>query len=80
MFDNLQRPSLYCTSKKNRRRLDIPIPYELLFYIPLPVIPIPDIPKRKIEISIMVVVFLLAIPIPDIYTTFINNEYYLTEK
>ena len=63
-----------------RRRLDIPTPYVLLLYIPLPVIPIPDIPKRKIEKSIMFAVFWLAIPIPDIYTTFINNEHYLTQK
>ena len=52
------------------RQPDIPIPYVLLLNIPLPVIPIPDIPKRKIEISIMFAVFLPNIPIPDIYTGF----------
>ena len=47
---------------------DIPIPYVLMLYIPLLVIPIPDIPTRKIEISNMFGVFMLAIPIPNIYT------------
>ena len=50
---------------------DIPTPYALLLFIPLPVIPIPDIPKIKIGISIMFAVFLLNIPIPDIYTGFL---------
>ena len=49
---------------------DIPTPYALLLFIPLPVIPIPDIPKIKIGISIMFAVFLPNIPIPDIYTGF----------
>ena len=63
-----------------RRRPDIPIPYVLLLDIPQPDIPIPDIPKIKIEISIMFDVFLPNIPIPDIYTTFINNEHNFTKK
>ena len=50
---------------------DIPTPYALLLFIPLPVIPIPDIPKIKIGISIMFAVFLPNIPIPDIYTGFL---------
>ena len=50
---------------------DIPIPYVLLLYIPLPVIPTPDIPKIKIDISIMFGVFSPNIPIPDIYTGFL---------
>ena len=33
-------------------------------------IPIPDMPKIKIDISIMFAVFLPNIPIPDIYTGF----------
>ena len=35
-----------------RRRLDIPIPYVLLFYIPLPVFPIPDIPNHNLWIRL----------------------------
>ena len=34
------------------------------------VIPTPDIPKIKIEVSHMFGVFMLVIPIPDIYTGF----------
>ena len=49
---------------------DIPTPYVLLLDIPMPVIPIPDMPKRKIGISNMFGVFLPNIPIPDIYTGF----------
>ena len=56
-----------------RRHLDIPIPYVLLLFIPLPVIPIPDIPTRKIEISNIFAVFMLGIPIPEMYTTFLHN-------
>ena len=55
---------------KNRRHPDIPIPYVLLLYIPLLVIPTPDMSKIKIEVSNMFGVFMLIIPIPDIYTGF----------
>ena len=61
-----------------KRHLDIPIPYVLLLYIPLPVIPIPNIPSRKSYLWNMDGVFMLGIPIPDIYITFINNEHNLS--
>ena len=57
------------------RHPDIPFPYALLLYIPLLyipllVIPTPNILKIKIEVSHMFGVFMLDIPIPNIYTGF----------
>ena len=53
-----------------RGHLDIPIPNVLLLYIPMLVIPIPDIPTKKIDIQNLFGVFMLIIPIPDIYSGF----------
>ena len=64
---NLIHPTAH---RLKRRHPDIPIPYVLLLYIPLLVIPTPDMSKIKIEVSNMFGVFMLIIPIPDIYTGF----------
>ena len=53
-----------------KRHLDIPIAYVLLLYIPLPVIPIPNIPSRKSYLWNMYGVFMLGIPIPDLYNIY----------
>ena len=62
--------SFLCTNMLFWRHPDIPIPYALLLYIPLLVILTPNILKIKIEVSHMFGVFMLDIPIPNIYTGF----------
>ena len=59
-----------------RRHPDIPIPYVLLFYIPLLVIPTPDIPKIKIEVLNMFGVFCSLFLFPIFIQVFSNIDHF----
>ena len=65
-----RKKTIYQSPLLSWRHPDIPIPYVLLLYIPLLVIPTPDMSKIKIEVSNMFGVIMLIIPIPYIYTGF----------